>query len=201
MIDFYTFVFLNLLGLISPGPDFAMITAYGLTGSRKAALLATLGIVTALLVHVFYCVSGVALFLSSAPLALNCIKVLGALYLGYLGLKMLKQEKLQAVASAIPVMGNAFIAGFYTNLLNPKATIFLLSLFSRFASSMKTFNMKMAFALVIPLSALIWFSLLAYFLTHPSFCPFLQKHRRTFMVVMGAALIILSLSGIVSIFI
>ncbi len=198
MLDLYTFIFLNLLGVMSPGPDFATVTSYGLTGSRKAALLATLGVATALLIHVFYCVSGIAIFLHSSPIALQCIRILGAFYLGYLGLKILRQQGGQETGSIVPITGNAFIAGFYTNLLNPKATVFLLSLFSRFATSMDTWSMKIAFALSIPFIALAWFSLLAYFLTHPSFLPFLQIHRRKFMTAMGIVLLILSVSGLIS---
>ena len=52
MIDLLLFALLNLLGVMSPGPDFALVTRYGLTGSKRAALLATLGIGSALLIHV-----------------------------------------------------------------------------------------------------------------------------------------------------
>ena len=197
MIDLYSFILLNVLGVISPGPDFATVTSYGLTGSRRAAFLAAFGIVTALVIHVFYCVSGIAFFLHSSPKILNCIRICGALYLGYLGLKMLYRNGSTDPSSA-PTMKNAFVAGFYTNLLNPKATVFLLSLFSRFATSMNTLGEKIAFAVSIPIIALAWFSFLAYFLTHPHFLPFLQAHRRKFMLIMGVVLLALCISGIIS---
>lgn len=198
MLDLFAFIFLNIIGVMSPGPDFAMVTSYGLTGSRKAALRASCGIAAALIIHVFYCVSGIAIFLSASPKILVAIRLLGALYLGYLGWKILQvKEETQSLSSSDLSKG-AFRAGFMTNLMNPKAMFFLLSLFSRFATSMNTLAMKWAFAISIPLIALSWFSSLAYFLTHPTFLPFMQKHRRKFMIVMGTILLLISASGLVS---
>ena len=198
MLDLMTFMLLHLLGVMSPGPDFAIITRYGLEGSRRSALLASLGIAAALLIHVTYCVSGVALFLSSSPQILCILKILGALYLGYLGVKIFLESRTQEQSVSHSMLRNAFMTGFFTNLLNPKATVFLLSLFSLFANSMNSLSMKIAFALSIPLIAVTWFSTLSYFLTHSQFLPFLQTHRRKFMMVMGVALLCLSISGIVS---
>ena len=198
MIDLLLFALLNLLGVMSPGTDFALVTRYGLTGSKRAALLATLGIGSALLIHVLYCVSGIALFLYSTPSALWWIQILGATYLGYLGIKVFSQESKPEVSMNKPMAQNAFVAGFVTNLLNPKATVFLLSLFSQFAHAMNSLGMKLAFALSIPMIAISWFSLLSYCLTHPYFLPSLQKHRRKFMMAMGGFLCLLSLSGMIS---
>jgi threonine/homoserine/homoserine lactone efflux protein len=198
MLDLVAFIFINLLGVMSPGPDFAMVTTYSLLGSRKAALYATFGIGAALLIHVLYCVSGIAIFLSASPKLMAVLRILGALYLGFLGITLLKKQK----EGTIPIQANlkgAFRSGFYTNLLNPKATIFLLSLFSQFAVSMNTFGMKVAFGLSVPTIAISWFASLSYFLTHPRFLPFMQKHQRKFMCAMGLILICLSLIGLFSI--
>jgi threonine/homoserine/homoserine lactone efflux protein len=198
MLDLVAFIFINLLGVMSPGPDFAMVTTYSLLGSRKAALYATFGIGAALLIHVLYCVSGIAIFLSASPKLMAVLRILGALYLGFLGITLLKKQK----EGTIPIQANlkgAFRSGFYTNLLNPKATIFLLSLFSQFAVSMNTFGMKVAFGSCVPIIAISWFGSLSYFLTHPRFLPFMQKHQRKFMCAMGFILICLSLIGLFSI--
>lgn len=200
MFDLCLFALLNLLGAMSPGPDFAIITRYGLTGSRKSALLATFGVATALFVHVFYCISGIAFFLHSLPTLIRIIRILGALYLGYLGIRIFLQEKEQQNSEIKSEARNAFLAGFLTNLLNPKATVFLLSLFSQFATSMNSFKMKIAFGISIPLVATFWFTTLVYFMTHAAFLPTLQKHRRKFMLAMSGMLCLLSISGIFSSF-
>lgn len=198
MIDLISFIFLNFLGVISPGPDFAIVTHFGLNGSRRSALLASLGIGAALLVHVLYCVSGVAVFLQSSPSILNTIKILACLYLGYLGIKIFSQMQSNEISVTGRGWKNAFVAGLLTNLLNIKATVFLLSLFSLFAHAMNSLKMKLVFSLSVPLIAIGWFSILAYFLTHPRFVPFLQAHRKKFLLTMGIMLLFLSISGLIS---
>jgi threonine/homoserine/homoserine lactone efflux protein len=187
MGDLLMFAFLNFLGVMSPGPDFAIVLRFGLTGSRKAALLATLGITCALLIHVFYCMSGIAFFLQNTPTVLRAIRLIGALYLGYLGLSMIFEKSLGKTVDQ-KVSHQAFWAGFLTNLFNPKATILLLSLFTQFAHSYTTWPMKLSFALCIPLLSISWFSFLSCSLTHPTFLPQLQRHQRRFTFLMGIIL-------------
>ena len=139
------------------------------------------------------------LFLHSSPRILGIIQLFGAAYLGYLGISLFLQKDsvLQKQESELPK--KAFVTGFLTNLLNPKAMVFILSLFSQFATAMNTLNMKIAFALSIPLIAICWFSSLSYFLTHPYFLPFLQMHQKKFMRAMACALMLLSFFGFFSI--
>jgi threonine/homoserine/homoserine lactone efflux protein len=142
---------------------------------------------------------GIALFLHSSPRILAAIQLLGASYLGYLGIGLFLQKDsvLERQESALPK--KAFVTGFLTNLLNPKAMVFILSLFSQFATAMNTLNMKIAFALSIPLIAICWFSSLSYFLTHPYFLSFLQMHQKKFMRAMAFGLMTLSFLGFLSI--
>ncbi len=198
MTDFFAFAFLNLLAAVSPGPDFAVVIKFGLTGSRKAAMQAALGITLALFFHVFYCMSGVALILQKKPTVLLMLKILGSLYLGYLGTKMVFRKILdESTAKKNTILRHPFMAGLSTNLLNPKVTFFCISLFTQFANSYNTLPMKVAFALAAPVSAIIWYSLISYFFTHPQFMPFFQRQRAIFTKVMGMVLITLSLTGII----
>ena len=109
MLEILAFASINLLGVISPGPDFAIVTHYGLRGSRKAALLATLGITTALLIHVLYCIFGVAWFLQNSPILFRSIQLLGASYLGYLGIRMLIHSKKEEAPKREDPSEKAFI--------------------------------------------------------------------------------------------
>jgi len=197
MFELLAFIGINLLGAISPGPDFAIVTHYGMKGSRRAALLATLGITAALLIHVLYCVLGVAWFLQSSPILFRSLQLLGAGYLGYLGVRIIASSKTKVEPSkAENLSRGAFRTGFLTNLLNPKATLFLLSLFSQFISPETTVSMKIAFGLSIPIVSIAWFSFLSFCITHPSFLPYFQKHQRTFSIIMGGLLIVLAITVI-----
>ncbi|PCI92779.1 lysine transporter LysE [Candidatus Aerophobetes bacterium] len=183
--------------MISPGPDFAIVTQYGLKASRKAAFFASCGVAVALIIHVLYCVTGVALFLNSSPRALLLIKFLGGIYLSYLGIKSMLGAGDDGLQKEIKLK-NAFAAGFFCNLLNPKATVFLLSLFGIFAKSMNTLASKFVFGMMIPILAIVYFSFLSYIITHPKFLPFLQKKRKYFTWVMGAVISVIGVVGIIS---
>lgn len=188
-----------MLAMVSPGPDFAVVTRYGLSGSRRAALRATYGIAFALVIHVLYCVSGVAVVLHKSPAATGWIRGIGSLYLLYLGVKLLFDSRSPLKTAGTPLGYGAFFSGFIVNLFNPKATVFLLTLFSLFADSMRTFEMKIAYAASVPLLALLWFALLSNLLTYPRFLPWLQKKQRIFLFIMGVILAILGLSGLYSV--
>lgn len=199
MFELICFAFVNLLGAMSPGPDFAIVTRYGLSGSRKASMYASLGIATALVVHVTYCLLGVAVLLQTSPALFTAIRVCGSLYLGYLGIKMFfPGEKQQAVSPDIH--RKAFTNGFLVNLLNPKATLFLMGLFTQFITPETSEWMQIAYGASVPLVALGWFSFLSYLLTHPKFLPHLQKYQRGFSLVMGAMLIVLAMIVLYTVF-
>lgn len=195
MIQLALFAFINFLGAMSPGPDFAIVTRYGMSGSRRAAMLATLGISTALMIHVLYCLLGVAVFLKSSPLLFFALQVTGACYLGYLGIRMLMSKNNISLANPQSLGKKAFWAGFLTNLLNPKATIFILSLFVQFVTPSTSLPLKIGYGIIVPVSTMMWFCFLSYLLTLPTFVPHLQRHQIKFTRIMGCFL--LSISGYV----
>lgn len=197
MIQLMSFIFLNLIAMISPGPDFAIVTKYGLSGCRKSAIAASLGVATALIIHVVYCVSGVALILSSSPKLLLILRFVGGAYLLYLGIKTLMSVGKEETVTKSQTK-NAFTAGFFCNLLNPKATVFLLSLFSQFASFMNTFSMKLTYAASIPILAVVYFTALSIFITHVRFLSFFLRIKKYFVSLMGAFLVILGLVGFIT---
>lgn len=186
------FTFLNFLAAMSPGPDFAIVTRYGLTGSRKAALYATLGITLALFVHVFYSLLGVSVILQQSPTLFSSVQVIGACYLMYIALQMLSPKKGGELAPERLEAKKALMTGFLTNLLNPKATIIILSLFVQFLEPSDSLMLKALFGLAVPLCALTWFALYSYFLTHPSLARFIQKGQKQITVILGCLLLCLS---------
>lgn len=193
MLELLAFAFINLLGAMSPGPDFAIVMRYGLTGSRRAALLATAGISTALLIHVFYCVLGIVVLIQSSKILFSLLHFGGAVYLAYLGVRLI-----QLGAGKLPkpdpakIHHRAFRDGFLTNLLNPKATLFLLSLFAQFVKPETSMTQKIFFGATVPIVAFSWFSFLSVMLTHRRFLPHLQRYQKAFMIVMGAVLLLLA---------
>lgn len=191
MLDLLTFVLINLLGVISPGPDFAIVSRYALSGKRAASLWACLGIATALIVHAFVCVLGLAVILQKSPLLMKGIQMAGSVYLFYLGLQAVQITN-GLVTNESSYAANAFWKGFFTNLLNAKATIFLWSLFAQFLNSSMSWQLKLIYGASVPLISLLWFASLAWLLTHSAFMPFISRYQRIITQIMGAFLILLS---------
>lgn len=186
------FTFLNFLAAMSPGPDFAIVTRYGLTGSRKAALFATLGITAALFIHVFYSLVGVSVLFQQSPWLFSGVQLIGAGYLMYIAIHMLIPGQGKAASLEQLEAKKALKTGFLTNLLNPKATVIILTLFVEFVEPSDSLFMKGMFGLAVPACALVWFSLYSYFLTHPAIARFVQKGQKQITVVLGCLLLCLS---------
>lgn len=83
----FTVALIHLLAVISPGPDFIMITRNSLIYSRRTGIYSAIGLGLGILVHVTYSLVGIGLLISKSILLFNTIKYLGAAYLIYIGYK------------------------------------------------------------------------------------------------------------------
>lgn len=90
MTEWLAVITITVLAVISPGPDFAMVTRNSLLLSRRAGVLTALGIGLGVLIHVTYTLVGVGLLIQQSLWLFNAIKLAGAAYLVYLGVKMLR---------------------------------------------------------------------------------------------------------------
>jgi threonine/homoserine/homoserine lactone efflux protein len=188
MIKLFSLAFITLLGAMSPGPDFAIVTRYILTGSRKAAFHASLGISLALLVHVTYCAFGIAFILFESPLVFRLIQIAGSCYLGYLGTRLLLSTK-KGVPSYIPQPKQSLMAGFFSNLLNPKTTLFIFGVFTQFVEPGTPWFTLVLYGLIISGVSLAWFSCLIILMTHPYFKHHFDRWQLVLMKSMGIVLL------------
>ncbi|MFC9557457.1 LysE family translocator [Rhodococcus sp. NPDC056960] len=124
-----------VLGLLTvmPGPDMAVVTRAGLSGGRGAALRATFGVVAGLLVWGALTVVGLGAVLAASAEAYTVVKIVGGLYLVYLGLSTLWRSRsrtrtAEPEPAPVPSPGSSWRAGFLTNLLNPKIAVFYTGL-------------------------------------------------------------------------
>src|SRR4051794_38296050 len=92
MLELIAVATITILAVISPGADFAMVTRNSLVISRRAGILTALGIGAGVLVHVTYSLLGVGLLISQSILLLNILKLIGAVYLLWLGITMLRAK-------------------------------------------------------------------------------------------------------------
>ena len=201
ILEFATFALINLLGAMSPGPDFAIVVRYGLSGSRRTAILAAAGVCSALVIHVLYCLFGLVLVLKHHPWVFSFIQSFGALYLLYLGVRLLWPSQSTATEPNKKRIGqNPFVVGFLTNALNPKASLFLLSLFAEFITPDLPMWSKIVYGATVPVVAFGWFAFLSMMLTHRRFLPHLQKYQVFFLKAMGCILILLASLVLFSVF-
>lgn len=161
---------LNMIALISPGPDFAVVVRNSLIYSRKTALLTALGIALGIFVHVTYTLFGLGVLIQESAWLFLGVKYLGAGYLLYIGYKGLRAKKtalgsdtMQHVRdiSALSAVGS----GFLTNALNPKCMLFFMSLFSMVISPYTPLEILSLYGVIIFVETLAWFSFVAFCLS------------------------------------
>lgn len=164
MSELIVVVTITLLAVISPGPDFAMVTRNSLMLTRRAGVLTALGIGLGVTVHVSYTLLGIGLLISRSLWLFHSIKLVGAVYLVYLGIKMLRaqpaQQQTQATAASLSDW-DALRTGFLTNVLNPKTTIFIVSLFMQAVRPDTPLPIQIGYGVFIALAHAGWFSLVA----------------------------------------
>jgi|GEM_PF-1560416 len=191
MIEFLVFASINFLGVMSPGPNFAVVTGYALPGLRRAAFLASLGIGVGLLFDVSYCLLAIAFSLKTYPFVFQIMQILGACYLGFFGYTMLKKRGEEAGERKKFFMHEkAFMRGFVTNFFNANGTLFIVSLFTQFVSPETPFHIQLAHAITTPIFALIWFFFLSYVLTHRVVYGRVRKYQTVLTKAMGVLLMV-----------
>lgn len=164
MTEWIVVVTITLLAVISPGPDFAMVTRNSLMLSRRAGLLTACGIALGVTIHVSYTLLGVGLLIRQSLWLFNAVKLVGALYLIYLGVKMLAARPADGrpTPHAAPLSDLAALrTGFLTNALNPKTTVFIVSLFMQAVRPDTPLPVQIGYGLFIALAHAGWFSLVA----------------------------------------
>ena len=164
MNEWIAVITITTLACISPGPDFAMVSRNGLLLSRRAGVLTAVGIGMGVLVHVCYTLLGLGLVLQQTLWLFSVLKLAGAAYLVYLGVKMLRSKPaIERLDAPPPVMSDlaALRTGFLTNALNPKTAIFIVSLFMGVVRPDTALTVQIAYGLFIAGAHILWFSLIA----------------------------------------
>ncbi|MBN9672478.1 LysE family translocator [Roseibium aggregatum] len=171
MIELLTVISLTVVCAVVPGPDFAVVLRNALTGGRLAGIMTALGIGLALGVHVTYALAGIGLIVSQSIFVFNALKLIGAAYLVFLGLTMYRSaSKEMPSGTALETMPplKALRWGFFTNVTNPKATLFALSVFLQVTSHATPLWIKIGYGVIMAGGVFLWFVLVTMFFTLPS---------------------------------
>ena len=196
-VEFFSISLIMLLAVVSPGPDFVLVTQNTLLHSKRKGFLTGLGIAVSNLFHTSYCLLGLTIIMTQSVIVFSVIKYLGAAYLIYMGIKALRAKK----ASSVVAEGSqahmsslsdkqAFVQGFLCNALNPKAALLFLSLFTVFITPETPLWIQLALGLEITLINFVWYSFVSSFLDFQPIRRFLSKTQHIMTKCMGAFLIL-----------
>ncbi len=178
-VEFTTVAVAHLLAVASPGPDFALVLKQSVVHGRRVAVWASIGIGAGILLHVAYSLLGLGLLIRGSATWFNAVKFLGAAYLAWVGIQCLRAKPREdsapdlvapgatAAAPAGPSDRGAFATGFLTNALNPKATLFFISLFAMVVDPHTPKWVQAGYGVWMALATAAWFSLVSVLFTQP----------------------------------
>lgn len=143
--DLPLFIVSGLLLNMMPGPDSLLIMTRSATQGWRAGSAATLGIGAGTMVHISAAALGLSALLNTSAAAFSAVKWIGAAYIVYIGVGMLRARAASkadnaaaSVAAAPMAYRKIFLQGFLTNILNPKIALFFLAFVPQFIASGST---------------------------------------------------------------
>ena len=192
----------HLLAVMSPGPDTAIIFQQSFAKGRKSGILTALGIGTGIFLHCLLAISGISILLYSTEEARFIIKILGASYLIYVGFQSLLLQDASEPKIRTTIFTHPFLIGLITNILNIKAFLFTVSLFS-FINLQPDSLMSWIYLFYFPVITAAWFSFVSYALTHDAlgdifdqYNPKIQFASSAFILTLGLLIFLQTIYGI-----
>jgi threonine/homoserine/homoserine lactone efflux protein len=169
MHDLPLFILAGILLNLTPGPDMAFFGSRAASQGFKSGLAAFMGVCAGCLVHTFAAALGLSAILMTSAEAFLVVKLIGAAYLIWVGIGMLREKSSSALkldGSMAPISHRkVFMQGFWTNTLNPKVALFFLAFLPQFIDA-GTADRALAFVILgfifilnsmVTMIPLIWF--------------------------------------------
>ena len=203
--EWLSVILITCLAVISPGPDFAMVSKIAISKGRRAGILCALGIGAGVTLHLIYTLLGFGILLSSQGWLVQSIKLIGAGYLIWLGLQSfwpdiqarIRPSKTDTNEPAQVDNGRAlgsehppFMTGFICNALNPKTMLFIVALYSQVVSPDTGLATELGYGAFIAAAHVIWFALIASLFTGEHFKRHLARFKRVIERCCGGVMIL-----------
>ena len=140
MIEFSNlllFIGASFILCLVPGPDNIYVLTQGMTKSKKAAIITTLGLTTGLIIHTSAAAFGISAIFKTSEIAFNIVKYVGAIYLLYIAYQAFKFRNTPldlSIQDSKDELKKLYVKGFIMNILNPKVSIFFLAFLPQFVS-------------------------------------------------------------------
>ena len=198
MTEFITVVILHMFAVMSPGPDFALVTRQSIRYGRKVALLTSAGIGTGILFHSFLAISGIIFLISSNNVVMMILKIICSCYLIYLGGKsLLRSLNIEEPVSDSKSQIGGFLVGLITNVTNIKALLFFVTLFGVILGKETTIINLGIYGVYMAIATFAWFSLVALIFSGEvfkklfhNFYKYLEKFLGTLLILIAIQLLL-----------
>ena len=197
MKELYTVIIITTLATISPGASFAMVLRNTICFGRKDGFFTTFGVSVATWVHTAYCITGVALIISNSNYIFNIIKIIGSIYLLYIGIctfrstPNINNNRIDTESPRNYI--KAFNQGFLSNFTNPKTTLFYLSIFTIAVNKNTSLLIQLNYGFIIFVIHILWFGAISYLFSHGAIKNNLSNKISKVNKIVGLILIIISI--------
>ncbi len=142
--DYWLFIVSGILLALTPGQDTMYIIGRSLSGGLRSGVASALGITVGCIIHTLMAAAGLSILLATSPAAFTAVKLCGAGYLVFLGVRLLLVKHTSGGGPNLDRArtrggaGAAFTQGILTNVLNPKVALFFLAFLPQFISPAST---------------------------------------------------------------
>lgn len=179
----WTIFFVQLIGLVSPGPDFFYVCRKAMADSRRNAILGSIGITIGIGIWALIVLFGLAFLNRIIPNFQYGLMLTGGSYLAYSGFKMTRVTKNAVIEEKIgrekPSSAlKEILSGLAINLSNPKIVVFFSSVLAGYVSNLSTIGDILAVLGILMGSGLVWFWLVAVLFSQKMIRQFYAKHSR-----------------------
>lgn len=205
-----------MVAVAAPGPDMVLVLQQSITRSRRAGLLAALGITTGASVWLLGALFGLSALLQALPWLMSWLELLGGLMLiliGATGLRSWRAARRRDASSdattaqqqavgrdrtAAPAGADAYLRGLATNLSNPKALVFFGAIFSPFLTG-RILSLQTAIVVgTLIVLTVVWFGLVALAASQRRLAPVIDRFRSGFDVIASCFFIAVGLGFVLT---
>lgn len=193
-----SFLLIFSFAIISPGPNFIMVANTSLAGSRRVALHAALGVAVGSGVFALAGMLGLIMLIKSLPYFDQVMPVVGGAYLAWLGFRMVRDRHAGIPAGPDAILAtelipsfSAFRTGLLTNLTNPKAWAFYVSLFTLVMSPQSQPWVKVLLAVLMFFISLFWYASVALLISSERIRPLFTRIQPGIQLLLGLLLLVL----------
>jgi len=167
MESFTLFIIASIALIFTPGPDIIYVLTQGIADGKRSGVISAAGVTTGILIHTMAAALGLAVLLKTSTYAFWALKVVGGIYLMYLGYQVIKNKQALEITGLQKSLDTkkCFLQGFFSNVLNPKVALFFVAFLPQFVnkdSANQSLDM-IIFGLIFALMTIIFLMVLGFF--------------------------------------